>query len=113
MATVRSDTASNEQQSDKTTVREFPRKNGEVASKDEIRTDTDVPAWYIDHIASTDEFYTSINHNGAYVASKYIVGPDVGPAAPSSELILNVQQGIPYWPTSNLVKRKQARGRVL
>jgi hypothetical protein len=33
-----------------------------------------VPAWYIDQIASTDEFYTSINHNGTYVASKYIIG---------------------------------------
>jgi hypothetical protein len=33
-----------------------------------------VPAWHIDQIASTDEFYTAINHNGAYVASKYIIG---------------------------------------
>jgi len=74
MHTNQSDTRNEGQQSHKTTVREFLRENSEVASKDEIRAGTDVPAWYIDQIASTDEFYTSINHNGAYVASKYIIG---------------------------------------
>jgi hypothetical protein len=74
MATTQSDTRNEDKRSHKTTVREFLRENGEVASKDEIRAGTDVPAWYIDQIASTDEFYTSINHNGAYVASKYIIG---------------------------------------
>jgi len=74
MTTTQSDTRNEDKQSHKTTVREFLRGNGEVALKDEVRAGTDVPAWYIDQIASTDEFYTSINHNGAYVASKYIIG---------------------------------------
>ncbi len=74
MTTTQSDMRCEDNQSHKTTVREFLRKNGEVASKDEIRAGTDVPTWYIDQITSTDEFYTSINHNGAYVASKYIIG---------------------------------------
>jgi len=58
----------------KRTVREYLRTHGEVASKEELRAGTDVPAWYITQIASQDTFYTSLNHNNKYVASKHIVG---------------------------------------
>jgi len=58
----------------KRTVRQYLRTHGEVASKDELRAGTDVPAWYITQIASQDTFYTSLNHNNKYVASKHIVG---------------------------------------
>ena len=54
----------------KITVREYLRNNGEVASKEALHAGTDVPAWYIDQISSTDTFYTSQNANAAYVASK-------------------------------------------
>jgi hypothetical protein len=33
-----------------------------------------VPAWYIEQIASSNTFYTSLNHNREYVASKHIIG---------------------------------------
>jgi hypothetical protein len=46
----------------------------ETASKADLRAGTDVPAWYIDQIASIDWFYTSLNHNHKYVASKFIIG---------------------------------------
>lgn len=74
MATTRSDTSENTVTSHKTTVRGYLRTHGEVVSKNELRTGTDVPAWYIDQIASQDTFYTSLNHNREYVASKHIVG---------------------------------------
>jgi hypothetical protein len=50
------------------------RSRAEVASKADLRTATDVPDWYIDQLASRDLFYTSLTHNGRYVASKDIVG---------------------------------------
>lgn len=55
-------------------IREHLRGQGEVASKDVLRAKTDVPSWFIDQIATADYFYTSLTHNGSYVASKYIVG---------------------------------------
>ncbi|SDD25304.1 hypothetical protein SAMN05192552_101667, partial [Natrinema hispanicum] len=61
MHTQRSDTSKNTTASHKATVRQFLRTHDEVASKDELRAGTDVPAWYIDQIASTNTFYTSLN----------------------------------------------------
>jgi len=58
----------------KSAVRAYLRRHGEVASKVDLRTDTNVPDWYIDQLASSDLFYTSLTHDGRYVASKYIVG---------------------------------------
>jgi len=74
MPTTRSDTQTDSATTHKTAVREYLRSHGEVASKDDIRAGTLVPAWYLTEIASTDTFYTSLNHNGSYVASKHIVG---------------------------------------
>jgi hypothetical protein len=74
MSNTRSDTSQNTVDSHKTAVREYLRTHGEVASKDELRAGTDVPAWYIIQIASQDTFYTSLNHNNEYVASKHVVG---------------------------------------
>jgi len=74
MYTQRSDTSKNTAASHKATVRQFLRAHDEVASKDKLRAGTDVPAWYIDQIASTNTFYTSPNHNGQYVAAKHVVG---------------------------------------
>jgi len=75
MYTQRSDTSKNTAASHKATVRQFLRAHDEVASKDKLRAGTDVPAWYIDQIASTNTFYTSLNHNGQYVAAcKHVVG---------------------------------------
>jgi hypothetical protein len=74
MATNRPDTSEDTAASHKAMVREYLRNHGEVASKDTLRASTDVPAWYITQIASTEAFYTSLNHNGKYVASKHIVG---------------------------------------
>ena len=74
MSTTKYDTSENTTTSHKTAVREFLRTHGEVASKDQLRAGTEVPAWYIDQIASEEPFYTSLNHNGRYVASKYVVG---------------------------------------
>lgn len=74
MSNTRSDTNKNTATSHKTAVREFLRTHGEVASKEQLRAGTSVPAWYIDQIASEDPFYTSLNHNGGYVATKHVVG---------------------------------------
>jgi len=74
MSTTRSDAGENEATSNKATVREFLRTHDEVASKDALLAGTDVPAWYINQIAAADSFYTSLNYNGEYVASKHIVG---------------------------------------
>ena len=74
MTTTGSDVRDDTTDSYKITVREYLRNNGEVASKEALNAGTDVPAWYIDQIASTDTFYTSLNDNGTYVASKYIIG---------------------------------------
>ena len=74
MGTGRSDAYDNTVSSHKTTVREYLRFHDEVASKDELRAGTDVPAWYIEQIGSSNTFYTSLNHNREYVASKYIIG---------------------------------------
>jgi len=71
---TRSDTGETEAETHEDSVRAFLRANDEVASKGQLRAGTDVPAWYIDQIAATDTFYTSLNHNGRYVASKHIVG---------------------------------------
>src|SRR5699024_7504486 len=74
MATNRSDVHDNTSHSHKITVREYLRTHGEVASKEDLRAGTSVPAWYISNIASQPPFYTSLNHNNEYVASKHIVG---------------------------------------
>lgn len=57
-----------------TAIRTALRSRAEVALKADLRTATEVPDWYIDQLASSDLFYTSLTHNGRYVASKYIVG---------------------------------------
>jgi len=74
MSNTESDSSKNTVDSHKITVREYLRSHGEVASKDELRAGTDVPAWYITQIASQDTFYTSLNHNSEYIASKHVVG---------------------------------------
>ena len=74
MSNTRSDTTEQTVEAHKSAVRAFLRTHGEVASKEAIRAGTGVPAWYITHISSTDAFYTSLNHNGKYIASKHIVG---------------------------------------
>jgi len=74
MSSTESDTGQNPVESHKTAVREYLRTHGDVASKDELRAGTDVPAWYITQIAAQDTFYTSLNHNSEYVASKHVVG---------------------------------------
>ena len=74
MYSTRSDTNENTATSHKTAVREFLRTHGEVASKDQLRAGTSVPALYIDQIASQAPVYTSLNHHGSYVASKHVVG---------------------------------------
>ena len=74
MATKRSDACDNTAYSHKATVREYLQTHDEVASKADLRAGTDVPAWYIEQIASTNTFYTSLNRNGEYVASKHIIG---------------------------------------
>jgi len=57
-----------------TAIRTALRSRDEVASKTTLRADTDVPDWYIDQLAASDLFYTSLTHNGRYVASKHVVG---------------------------------------
>jgi len=79
MYTQRSDTSKNTAASHKATVRQFLRAHDEVASKDKLRAGTDVPAWYIDQIASTNTFYTSLNHNGQYVAKQTRCWPSCHP----------------------------------
>ena len=74
MSNTRSDTTEQTVEAHKSAVRAFLRTHGEVASKEALRAGTGVPAWYITHISSTDAFYTSLNHNGKYIASKHIVG---------------------------------------
>jgi hypothetical protein len=74
MSSTRSDTGENTTTSHKTAVREYLRTHDEVAPKEDLRAGTDVPAWYITQISSQDTFYTSLNHNSKYVASKHIVG---------------------------------------
>jgi len=54
---TRSDSGDNSSAAYKRTVREYLRANGEVASKDDLRAGTDVPAWYINQISATDTFY--------------------------------------------------------
>ena len=58
----------------KRSVRAYLLAHDEVASKTDLRAGTDVPAWYIDNIGSTDTFCTSLNQNHDYVASKHIIG---------------------------------------
>jgi len=74
MSTTRSGTGNDTAETHETAVRKYLRAHDEVASKEEILAGTDVPAWYINQIAAKDTFYTSLNHNGNYVASKNIVG---------------------------------------
>ncbi|MFC7074388.1 transposase [Halovenus rubra] len=74
MSSTESDTSQDTVESHKIAVREYLLAHGEVASKDELRAGTSVPAWYITQIASQDMFYTSLNQNSEYVASKHIVG---------------------------------------
>jgi hypothetical protein len=70
----RSDSQNNSTTAYKRSVREYLRTHDEVASKDDLRAGTDVPAWYITHISSQDTFYTPLNHTSKYVASKHVVG---------------------------------------
>jgi IS5 family transposase len=74
VSNTRSDGTDNSTEAYKGTVREYLREHGEVVSKDELRAGTDVPAWFITQIAAQDTFYTSLNHNREYVASKHVVG---------------------------------------
>ncbi len=74
MHNTRSNTRENTVESHKAAVRVFLRTHGEVASKEALHVGTEVPAWYISHISSTDAFYTSLNHNGKYNTSNHIVG---------------------------------------
>jgi IS5 family transposase len=74
MSNTESDSSQNTVDSNKSAVREYLRSHGEVASKEGLRAGTDVPAWYITQIATQDTFYTSLNHNSQYVASKHVVG---------------------------------------
>lgn len=56
-------------------VRTFLRANRGFSTKFAIRDETDVPDWYLRKMTATEgEFYSSLNHNNQYVASKYIVG---------------------------------------
>ncbi len=71
---TRSDIGESESERYKDTIRAYLRANNEVASKEDLQEGTDVPAWYITQIATEDIFYTSLNHNGEYIASKYVVG---------------------------------------
>jgi len=74
MATNRSDSQTESTTAYKRTVRAYLLTHDEVASKAELRAGTDVPAWYINQIGSTEMFYTSLNQNRQYVASKHIIG---------------------------------------
>jgi hypothetical protein len=74
MATKQADTTQNRVARYKNTVFEYLRENGSVASKAELQRNLNIPDWYINQIASTDAFYTSLNHNGSYVASKRLIG---------------------------------------
>lgn len=55
-------------------VLDYLRENDGVVSKAELRQNIDIADWYITQISSSDMFYTSLSHNGSYVASKYLVG---------------------------------------
>ncbi|MFW6385276.1 MAG: transposase [Halodesulfurarchaeum sp.] len=70
----RSDTDANTTQEYKARVRSYLRQHGEVASKQALRDHTNVPNWYIDQLATSNTFYTSLTHNGRNVASKHIIG---------------------------------------
>jgi hypothetical protein len=74
VSNTRSDTTDDSVSTHKIAVREYLLAHGEVASKQELRAGTTVPAWYINQIGSTDTFYTSLNHDRQYVASKHIIG---------------------------------------
>jgi hypothetical protein len=74
MSNTRSVMSEHTTTSHKTAVREFLTTDGEVASKEQLRACTELPAWDIDQIASKDSFYTSVNHHGRYFASKDIIG---------------------------------------
>ena len=68
------DNADNDNKTYKRVVLDYLNRNGGVAAKAVLRRELDVPDWYIDGIASTETFYTSLTHNGHYVASKYLIG---------------------------------------
>lgn len=74
MCSQRSDGQDNSTLAYKHSVRAFLLTHDEVASKAELLAGTSVPAWYINQIGSTDAFYTSLNDNREYVASKHIIG---------------------------------------
>jgi IS5 family transposase len=74
MPTKQTNTTQNSVDGYKATVLEYLRENGSVASKTELRQNLNIPDWYITQISSIDIFYTSLNHNGSYVASKYLIG---------------------------------------
>lgn len=60
MSNIRFDTTENTASPYETAVRECLRTHDEVASREYLYTGTDVSAWYVDQIASTDTFYTRI-----------------------------------------------------
>ena len=68
------DKQSNKDTTYKDVVLDYFNRNHCVASKHELRQQLDIPDWYIEQIASSDTFYTSLNHNGRYVASKHLIG---------------------------------------
>jgi hypothetical protein len=74
MGTNRSDSKDETTTAYKRTVRAYLLTHDEVASKAELRAGTDVPAWYITQIGSTETYYTSLNQDRQYVASKHIIG---------------------------------------
>lgn len=68
------DSSGNESKTNKDVVLDYLNQNNGVASKPELRRNSDLPNWYIGEIASKDTFYTSLTHNGRYVASKHLIG---------------------------------------
>jgi hypothetical protein len=74
MTTTKSGKRTNTTEAYKDIVFEYLRENHSVVSKAELRQNLDIADWYITQISSRDTFYTSLSHNGTYVASKYLVG---------------------------------------
>jgi len=74
MGMIQSGKRENAVEAYKTTVFEYLRENHSVASKTELRQNLDIADWYITQISSSNTFYTSLSHNGSYVASKYLIG---------------------------------------
>ena len=74
MATTESGRSISPKEVYKYAVLTYLRDSNGIDSKTKLRQNVDVLGWYITQISSTSTFYTSLNHNGSYVASKYLVG---------------------------------------